>query len=140
MQEASFKLFGIWLPKMPMLQCSGEASDTARVTSGGEARRQLAAPVMADANRRIDLAAPLVSVRRHGGGAPARRRRGRMARGPVIPRASAPGARRWCTPRRGTRSPRATPWRWSPSPRRCGSGIRRRGSPTRSPWRTAASP
>ncbi|BAF17948.2 Os05g0514400 [Oryza sativa Japonica Group] len=54
---------------MPMLQCSGEASDTARVTSGGEARRQLAAPVMADANRRIDLAAPLVSVRRHGGGA-----------------------------------------------------------------------
>uniref|UniRef100_A0A0E0A1K1 Uncharacterized protein n=1 Tax=Oryza glumipatula TaxID=40148 RepID=A0A0E0A1K1_9ORYZ len=69
LQEASFKLFGIWLPKMPMLQCSGEASDTARVTSGGEARRQLAAPVMADANRRIDLAAPLVSVRRHGGGA-----------------------------------------------------------------------
>uniref|UniRef100_A0A0E0DTV0 Uncharacterized protein n=1 Tax=Oryza meridionalis TaxID=40149 RepID=A0A0E0DTV0_9ORYZ len=49
--------------------CSGEASDTVRVTSGGEQRRQLAAPVMADANKRIDLAAPLISVRRHGGGA-----------------------------------------------------------------------
>uniref|UniRef100_A0A0E0L4M4 Uncharacterized protein n=1 Tax=Oryza punctata TaxID=4537 RepID=A0A0E0L4M4_ORYPU len=52
-----------------MLQCSGEASDTVRVTSGSEERRQLAAPVMADANKRIDLAAPLISVRRHGGGA-----------------------------------------------------------------------